>query len=188
MVVKNKIEKSKNSWNTIKKTLKTSSSSDLIDLMSELYLLSKDNQDFLNARFIETEDVIQRCKDKIRQYLAPLDPCKSSQQVSLKNAKKVISDYKKASNNKMGLIDLMIHYVESGTDFTLTYGDLYSQYYLSLESVFDSALKIMKPLDQKDRKSFISRLETVVKKSSSMGWGYYDYISETLDTFLEEIK
>jgi hypothetical protein len=53
----------------------------------------------------------------------------------LKDAKKVLSEYKKATGNKIAIIDLMVHYVECGNDFTL---DLDGPYYTSIESVFES--------------------------------------------------
>lgn len=48
------------------------------------------------------------------------------------------------------------------------------QYYCSLESVFSNVLKLMKDFEE--------RLGTVVKKAEYMGWGYYDAISDMLDT------
>jgi hypothetical protein len=82
--------------------------------------------------------ILERYKAQIKKYLAPHEPWKESQQISSKKAKKVLSDYKKATNDKIGLIDLMVHYVECGTNFLCEYGDMYEQYYISLESVFDN--------------------------------------------------
>lgn len=50
--------------------------------------------------------------------------------------RKAISDYKKASGDEVGVLDIMVYYVEMGTKFTLEYGDIYEEFYDSLESMF----------------------------------------------------
>ena len=77
----------------------------------------------------------------------------------------------------------MIYYVECGTDFLCEFGDMYEQYYMSLESVFNNALKIMKQFDAPEVGDFTARLKTVVKKAEDMGWGYHDAISLMLEEF-----
>jgi ATP-dependent DNA ligase len=98
----------------------------------------------------------------------------------LKDAKKVLSDYKKATGNKIAIIDLMVHYVECGNDFTLQFGDLDEPYYASIESVFESALKLMKTFDDHEVDDFIARLKEVVRKADGIGWGYHDAIEEMM--------
>ena len=85
---------------------------------------------------------------------APSEPWKNNQQISLKDAKKAISDYKKATNDTISLIDLMVCYVEYGTEFLCEFGDIYEQYYYSLESVFSNALKLMKTFEYQEVISF----------------------------------
>ena len=122
--------------------------------------------------------MLERYKDLIGGYIAPHEPWKDSQQVSIKNAKKVLSNYRKATNDKVGLIDLMVHYVECGTDFICQFGDMYEQYYSSLESVFEGTLKLMKQYQPQEVQRFVTRLAIVVKKAKYVGWGYYDSIND----------
>jgi hypothetical protein len=72
----------------------------------------------------------------------------------------------------------MVYYVECGTDFLCEYGDMDEPYYLSLESVFASALALMKLFDEKEMQDFIQRLCRILEKASQMGWGYYDVLSD----------
>ncbi|MDX1924128.1 MAG: hypothetical protein SFT91_02745 [Rickettsiaceae bacterium] len=95
---------------------------DLLGLIADLYALSKQNKDFLEARFIKNDEVLARYKSIIKKCIAPSEPWKNNQQISLKDAKKAISDYKKATNDAIGLIDLMVCYVEYGTDFCANLG------------------------------------------------------------------
>ncbi|WP_375331264.1 hypothetical protein [Candidatus Tisiphia endosymbiont of Oplodontha viridula] len=184
MNAKNK-EKTSN-WLEIRKTLNGCSDGDIIGLIAELYSLSKSNKDFLETRFLPDNSALERYKAKIKKHLAPNEPWKDSQQISLKEAKKILSDYKKATSDKVGLIDLMVYYVECGTDFLCEFGDMYEQYYISLESVFENTIKIMQQFDETEMGYFIQRLHVVVKKAEHMGWGYYDAISEMLNSVYEE--
>jgi hypothetical protein len=180
-VQKNQPKAKTTSWNDIRKILNRCSPGDLLSLIGEFYSLSKANKDFLEARFLRNNNALDRYKVQIKKYLAPNEPWKSNQQISLKDAKKILSDFKKATTDKIGLIELMVHYVECGTDFLCEFGDMYEQYYASLESVFDNALKVMKQFEAEEIQNFIDRLKTVVNKASHMGWGYYDSISDMLD-------
>lgn len=173
------IIKAKN-WTTVRQKLSSCSERDLLGLISELYELSKENKNFLEARFLQDTSALDRYKAHIKRYLAPNEPWKASQQISIREAKKAISDYKKASANAIHLIDLMVYYVECGTDFSCEFGDMDETYYASLESMFDKAVTLMKKQALYNVEDFIRRLEVVVRKASSFGWGYYDIISEIL--------
>ena len=173
---KSKVTK-ENNWTDIKKPLKHCSSADFLSLISELYGLSKTNKNFLEARFLQTEETLDKYKDLVQKHVAPNEPWKNNQQISLKDAKKAISDFKKASGDKLKLIDLMIHYVECGTEYTLQYGDIDEQYYCSLESVFENALKLMKQYEDSEIDDYYDRMDDIVTRAIE-GWGYRDALSK----------
>lgn len=178
------IKKNGNNWLEIRKVLSKCSERDLMGLIAELYSLSKVNTDFLEARFTNNDSVLSSYKTIIKRNIAPDAPWKSNQQISLKIAKKAMSDYKKATSDIIGLIDLMVCYVEYGTDFICEFGDMYEQYYSSLESVFSNALKLMKKFKYEEISKFEQRLRNVVEKGENIGWGYGDTISYMLDKTL----
>jgi len=60
-------------------------------------------------------------------------------------------------------------------------GDMYEQYYLSLESVFDNALKLMKQFLIEEVEDFIESLRKVVRKADHTGWSHHDTISDILN-------
>lgn len=165
----------------LRKILSQCSERDLIGLIADLYALSEPNKNFLEARFFRNDGALARYKRIIKESIAPREPWKDDHQISIKNAKKAISDYKKAANDTLGLIELMVCYVEYGTDFSCEFGDMYDQYYYSLESVFSNALRLMKPFEYQDILEFEQRLQVVVKKAEHMGWGYHDSISDMLN-------
>ena len=75
-----------------------------------------------------------------------------------------------------GTIDLMIYYVERGTEFTCAFGDMDENFYYSLESMFDN---VMKEIDTHNlhKEEFIFRLQKIVENSNDIGWGYYDSLN-----------
>ena len=110
MNAENKLKPS--DWLAIKKILQICSANDLVGLIADLHALSKVNKDFLAVRFLQDGNTLERYKAKIKKYLAPNEPWKNNQQISLREAKKVLSDYQKATHNKIGMIELMVYYVE----------------------------------------------------------------------------
>ncbi len=165
-----------NPWLEIRKKLNKCSEADLKGIIGELYTLSKTNKDFLDARFLNDATALKRYEANIQKYISPYEPWKSTQQVSIKDAKKILSDYKKATNDTRGLIHLMIHYVECGTHFLCEFGDMYVQYYNSLLSVFENALTLMKTFPDEAIQEFIDRMHGISVQASGMGWGYSDGI------------
>ncbi len=173
-------------WLEIRKKLNKCSETDLKGIISELYALSKTNKNFLDARFLRDASVLKRYEADIQKYISPYEPWKSSQQVSIKEAKKVLSDYNKATHDKWGLLHLMIHYVECGTHFLCEFGDMYAQYYTSLVSVFENALTYMKEFPDEEVQEYIERMQGIATQASGMGWGYSDSITYMLRTAYPE--
>jgi hypothetical protein len=160
MVKENKIN-----WSDIKCTLSKLSQSDLTKLISELYALSTQNKDFLNARFLCGNDVLERYRKQIKEYISPIEPWKKDTQVS--KAKKVLSQYKKATSDDIGLLDLMVSYAEYGANFAAEYGLSYDgsePYLCSVSLVFEDAVKMARKLSLEKSHPLFDRLITVSRK------------------------
>lgn len=71
----------------------------------------------------------------------------------------------------------MIYYVELGTEFTNTYGDVDLPFYNSLLSVFEKAVKACEG-DEQLHVQFSERLFDVVEDSDRVGWGYHDGLTD----------
>jgi hypothetical protein len=98
----------------------------------------------------------------------------------LSRGRKAISDYKKATDDPIGTLDLMVYYVERGTRFTVDYGDIDAWFYESLESMFYQIVKTLQRSDEETIDHFLPRLESIVHRAYNIGWGYYDTISDML--------
>ena len=164
------------SFSPIKKALAKHDRQALVALVGELYALSAQNRDFLDARFAESDSALQRYKKIIHHALYP--DVMSSDPVSFRDAKKAIADYRKALGEASGVAELIVYAVECGNQFTCDFGDIDGPFYDSLIRMFDSAAKVVSALEPEVAEPFIARLGTIVKRASGTGWGYFDSIAD----------
>ncbi|MCW7551780.1 DUF6155 family protein [Endozoicomonas gorgoniicola] len=97
-------------------------------------------------------------------------------------AKKAISDYKKVSSSNTGLADIMLTFVESGVWCTREYGEIDEPFYSSMESMHDRAVKFIKK--EGLVQIFDDQLCDLLDKTSKMGRGFHETLSETYETYL----
>jgi len=172
----------KTNWSQVKTILTQQNANELIKLTGDLYRLSKENRAFIESRFLSNSETLGHYKEIVAAAVYP-DIFKDKP-VQLAKGRKAISDYRKATNDAVGTVELMVHYLEQGNDFTAEYGDIDAGFYRSLCSMLDNILATLakQPSDIRDR--YIPRLEQVVTRSRNIGWGYHDYLSEQLDQFM----
>lgn len=177
--------KKKSSWVEIKKVLPIKEQKKLLQLLKDLYDLDDRNRRFFESRFCLNTASVSKYKKIISKSLYP-DCFDEDYEISLSTARKAISDFKKASDSTQDLLELMVCYVEEGTNCTCDYGDMYEEFYCSLESMFNSTIKLLKKSEVELTQIFLPRLQKVVSKAKNTGWGYYDQISGFLyDAFPE---
>ena len=184
MVTKAKSKDKKVLWSELKRELTQYNQAQLLEMVSALYSLSTENKRFIEAKVVNDDNVIEKYREIISRSISTEAPWLKSHQLSLKTAKKAISDYKKATGNIEDTMDLMIYYVERGTKFTQAFGDIDESFYNSMESMFESILKLMSSNSYPDK--FLTRLEDIVKESRDMGWGYYDNLKYMLEKWQEQ--
>lgn len=158
----------------LKKTLERFDKKELIRLINELAKLRKDNMVWLETKLQGHEKLLE----SIEHYKKKISGAFEGR-IKLNVAKKAISDFRKASNDRESLIDLMLLYVEKGTEITISYGDMYEQFYYSLECMYGDAVELLNKWEDKNLiEKFRPRLKAVVTKTRGMGWGYHDTLSE----------
>lgn len=172
-------EKTSN-WSEIKKRLEPFDKKELINVIKDLHSLSKENKNFLSARFASDKNqIFKKYKEKVVEPFYPANGRFGS--LKLAPAKKAINDYKKASNDLLGTLDLMLTYVESGTEFTCEYGDIDENFYNSLESVLFNFQELISSKSEDYLDDFKDRLIKLRNKASGLGWGYGDTVDEIID-------
>lgn len=163
----------KPTWIDVKKSIKDIEFSRLVELVKELYQLSDENRNFLHARFNGGADFQKKYRKIILDALYN-DVLDDDNNFDFERANTAIKTYAKATNDKEGIADLMIYYVECGNKFTLDYGDINEVFYDSLVEMYKKAIKAVCKMPIKEQEPFRKRLEKIMKSADGIGWGYYD--------------
>lgn len=161
----------------LKKELKGMEQKELIELMAELYKTIPEVQSFLSSRFMGEEAIqsmFETAKKKIEDEFFPE---RGYAKLRLKEAKNVISQFKKLTKDELKTIDLMIVYVEKGTEFTNAYGDFDERFYDSMLSMFGKAC-VECSKNEEVYHLFKDRLYNILESSVDNGWGYHDGLCE----------
>ncbi|UUX93312.1 hypothetical protein [Methanoplanus endosymbiosus] len=176
-------EKKKETWTDVKKIIAEKDKKELIKLIGDLYRLNKENKIFLHACYPTGVVSSEPYRKIISDALYP--PVPGNRGINFSAGKKAISDYFKATNDKVGKIELMVHYVETGTKFTDEYGDMYENFYVGLENMFEKVTEELESQSDEIVDYFLPQLERIADMAADMGWGYYDTLMDTLYDFCE---
>ena len=142
--------------------------------MKDLYEASSDNRDFLHARFQAEENTGDALEKYRRKIVEQFFPQRGFGKLKLAEARKAIRDYRKATGNLTGTIDLMLVYVENGTEFTQQFGDINESFYNSLESVLNELVQLLVGEGRDFYPGFRERLQRLATRGDGIGWGYGD--------------
>jgi hypothetical protein len=163
----------------LKKLLKTLKSDELIDLICSLYKSDENVRQILSVKYSDDSFIcalLQEFKDKMYTMFFPRS---INNFLSIKEIKKLITEFGKVTDKPLYTIDLMLYYVECGTEFTNTFGDIDEPFYNSMCSVFRSVVDKLN--SQKNASVYChlkKRLQKIVEETNGIGWGYGDFISE----------
>jgi hypothetical protein len=174
----------KTTWKDVKAVLSEKDKAELLKLIADLYSSSSENRSFIQSRYSVGGESLEPYRSIISESLYP-DVYKD-RPIRLSVGKKAIADYFKATKDKAGQLELMVHYLECGNEFTVEFGDMDERFYASLESMFDRILKALRTEPTDVQAPYITRLESVVSSARNIGWGYYDYISDIFEEFVAE--
>ena len=118
--------------------------------MKDLHDASPENRDFLRARF-DAENAGGEALEKYRRKIVEqFFPQRGFGKLKLAEARKAIRDYRKATGNVAGTVDLLLTYVENGTEFTQQFGDINEAYYNSLESALNELATLLRGEGRED--------------------------------------
>ncbi len=167
-------------WMQIRRQLADWSKPALLALVKDLYNASTANRDFLQARFQAEEDSGPALEKYRRKVIEQFYPKRGFGDPKLAEARKAIREYRKATGNLAGTIDLLLTYVENGTAFTRDYGDMYEGYYNSLESALNELARLLRRDGAELYPRFRERLLKLMDSAGHIGWGYGDYLLDQI--------
>ena len=167
---------SKPHWRPLKARLETFDRQGLLGLIGDLYQASADNRRFLTSRLLPDHGAIEDFRQTVIAAIYP-DPF-SRRPVSVRDASAAITQYQRATGDPAGTIDLMLTFVEAGTEQAadLGYGD--DPYFAALERKLDAIDKGFDRLPPTTQTTVLRRLRSVRDRAKDIGWGYGDSVDE----------
>jgi len=171
-------------WPAVKAAISGLDQAALLELIRDLHGLSASNQQFVDARLGLGQDPLAPYKKVIAKCMYP--DVLRRQPVQISKAKKAISEYRTAARDARGEIELMVHFVESGNQFTLDYGDIDEGFYDALVNMYARAIKAIKDLPYPDQPAFRDRLREVARSAEKIGWGYGDGLGDAYSSAFPE--
>ena len=161
---------------SLKQYLKQRSKDELIGEIADLFAKFEPVREYYQVKLNRDDD--QYLREKYREIIKhEFFPDRGFGKLRLSVAKKAISDYKKVSESKEGLADLMLYYVEMGVAFTEAYGDIDEPFYNSVEGMYERVVEFVFQHGLQDQ--FQARCRQIVDETRGMGWGFHDGLSQT---------
>lgn len=154
----------------LKKQLSALTKEQIIEVMLELYDARKEAKEYLEFYLNPNDDQkLEEYKKIIRDEFFPK---RSEPKCRFNICRKAISDFKKLKPYPACLADLMLYYIEMGCEMTSMYGDMWEQYYITLETNFEKAMELIAKLGYTEQ--FSERIERMLKSVEDCGWGFSD--------------
>ena len=156
--------------------LKAMPKEEIISMVLEMYDARKEAKEYLE--FFANPDEDGKLEEYKKIIIEEFYPEKITKEPKTRFSvcRKAVTDYKKLKPSADKLADLMLCYVENACQFTYDYGDMWEQYYTSVENNFDKTIDFIAKNDLLER--FEPRLKQCVKWASPCGWGFGDTIAD----------
>jgi hypothetical protein len=183
-----KQKQSATSWSACKSVIKNWPAAGLQELVHELYKLSQDNRRFLHARLLpdasaQTIDEACRALQKILSVTAVFND-----RFSHGDAKQIIDQYAKATDDQTAICDLLISDMEMALKTLLEVGDyepLVDHFYATMNRL----AKVSEGLPIESLAQLAPRLKSFAKEyENKFGWGISDELSSFAEDWLHRAK
>jgi len=177
--MKNTTKKS-NGWSSVRQQLTTWDKPALLALLKDLYEIGPENRDFIHARSQAGEGGGKALETYRSKIVEQFFPAHGDGKLKLGEARKAIRDYRKATGNLPGTVELLMTYVENGTKFTHEYGDIDERFYNSIESALTELATLFYGKARDLYPKFRDRLTKVEQMSEGIGWGFHDFVVDVI--------
>jgi len=174
------LTKKPDGWSTVRQQLTTWNKPALLALLKDLYEIGAENRDFIHARSKTGEDDSQALEKYRRKIVEQFFPARGDGKLKLGEARKSIRDYRKATGNLPGTVELLMTYVENGTEFTQEHEDIDERFYNSIESALTELANLFYSKARDLYPKFRDRLAKVEQLSEGIGWGFHDYVGDVI--------
>ena len=161
---------------TVKKILTSMPKEEIISMVLEMYDARKEAKEYLE--FYANPDEDGKLEEYKKIIVEEFYPHKANRlgNTRFSVCRKAVSDYKKLKPSPVKLADLMLCYVENACHFTNDYGDMWEQYYTSVENNYKKTMAFIAKNNMLEY--FKPRLKQCVEWVSPCGWGIADTIAD----------
>ncbi len=167
------------SWSSVKASLHSMDRAGLEGIVRDLYAASSANRRFLHARFGPGAAALAEYRDLVRNAVYP-DPL-GSRPIRLRDGAAAIADYKRSSGDLVGVVDLLLTFVEAGTEQAADLGLAEDAYFSSLLRKLAEAASLLEALPEQARAEAVARLVGLGKYQERIGWGFGDDLADIVD-------
>jgi hypothetical protein len=163
-------------WSDVKARLEALDRKGLVSLLGDLYDANVANRRFLHSRLTPGNGAIEKYRRLVADAIYP-DPF-SKRRVSVRDAAAAIVEYRRSTGDASGTVDLMLTFVEAGTEQAadLGYGD--DAYFDALQIRLDAVAKEFDTLPADLRENVRARLGRIQVRAQDVGWGFGDAVDE----------
>jgi hypothetical protein len=163
-------------WADVKVRLARMDRTGLVGVIKDLYEAGDLNRRFLHARFVATAPVLEKYRRLVRAAVFP-DPF-SQRPICLRDGTATIAEYKRATGDLAGTVDLMLEFVEAGTEQSADLGYGHEAYFGTLERKINEVIRSLDALADADRRAATARLVKLGEYQGTIGWGYCDFLGD----------
>jgi len=174
-------------WNDIKKQIKEFSNDGLINLIKDLYEVSPTNKAFLQTRFggSSPQATLEPYKKRIQSPLIWRGNTPPSLKVS--DARKAISEYKKATNDEEGTLELRLFYLDCLVKCFTDFGVDDEAYVNSIDTALSNFIDGLKKANSaRLYKKFEKQFKSLTTRYDNWGCGVDDDLRTAYEEFDED--
>jgi hypothetical protein len=102
----------------------------------------------------------------------------SQRPIRLRDGTATIAEYKRATGDLAGTVDLMLEFVEAGTEQAADLGYGEDAYFAALERKVKEVVQSLDSLAEADRREATARLIALGTYQGTIGWGYCDFLGD----------
>ena len=152
----------------LKKELHKMDKTEMIKLISEMYSKIPSTKEFLDIfSGVKIETLVEKYKKEIERYVYP-----SGREMILREseARKIIRTVRKMKITELN-VELELYYVECCLDIIQDFGYHNENYYISIEKMFDSAMKGISEIGEEEK--YQHRISNIYSIASEYGIDFY---------------
>jgi len=176
-------QKSRGTWSSIKACLESLDKGRLIDLIHTLYESDAEIQQALTARFLPSDQGIDRIRRRIMNLVYP-NPL-GSLPPRAGNALKVIKKFYTVSDDPSTTSAMLLDGIEAGTAQADDLGIEDEAYFNALGQMLRMLVKLQAELPRQDRRTIRDRLLKINQRGKNVGWGHAEQLADAVKAIRE---